>query len=99
LTARSTSSVPAEATVVMDSWVAGLVVTKISPEAASTCSPLMSGLPGFTGAAGRRGACRPGARGIEDLSPCTPEEGEATPAVRLQTDLSRSRQADVAAEQ
>src|SRR5262245_138952 len=49
-TARSTSSAPASATVVMGSSVAGFVVVSGAPEAASTASPLMIRRPGFTGA-------------------------------------------------
>src|SRR5690349_17839234 len=49
-TARSTSSTPASATVVMISSVAGFVVWNVAPDAASTASPLMMSRPGFTGA-------------------------------------------------
>src|SRR6185436_13355948 len=49
-TARSTSSGPALATVQIGSSVAGLYVVKVSPEAASTVSPLMTSLAGCTGA-------------------------------------------------
>ena len=49
-TARSTSSAPASATVVMGSSVAGFTVVNVAPLAASTASPLMMSRPGFTGA-------------------------------------------------
>src|SRR5580765_5132555 len=49
-TARSTSSAPASATVVIGSSVAGFTVVNVAPDAASTASPLMMSRPGFTGA-------------------------------------------------
>src|SRR5262245_37474799 len=50
LTARSTSSGPASATVVIGSSVAGFTVVNVAPEAASTALPSMISRPGFTGA-------------------------------------------------
>src|SRR5262245_8508518 len=49
-TARSTSSTPASATAQIGSSVAGFMVVMVRPEAASTASPLMMSLAGFTGA-------------------------------------------------
>src|SRR6185503_11028406 len=50
LTARSTSSGPASATVVIGSSVAGFTVVNVAPDAASTALPSMINRPGFTGA-------------------------------------------------
>src|SRR6266545_6019916 len=50
LTARSTSSGPASATVVMGSSVAGFTVVNVAPETESTDSPLMTSRAGLTGA-------------------------------------------------
>src|SRR6185503_714850 len=46
---RSTSSAPAFATAQIGSSVAGFMVWNTSPESASTDSPLMMSLAGFTG--------------------------------------------------
>src|ERR1044071_4328638 len=49
-TARSTSSAPASATVVMGSSVAGFTVVNVAPDAASTATPSIMSRPGLTGA-------------------------------------------------